>query len=59
MLKKHLTSQQWAQLEEKAVSGEILAVDLTRSLLSATAAAALKDRVDQLKRRLNPLLTVG
>lgn len=56
ILKKQLSSGQWSQLEALACAGEIQAVDLTRTLIAATASSELKEAVAQLKRRLNPLL---
>lgn len=56
ILKKQLTSDQWTQLERLARQGEIMAVELARVLIAATAGAELKEAVNQLKRRLNPLL---
>ncbi|GGS05427.1 replication initiator protein A [Deinococcus sedimenti] len=56
ILKKQLNADQWSQLEALACAGEIQAVDLTRTLIAATASTGLKEAVDQLRRRLNPLL---
>ncbi|QFP78533.1 replication initiator protein A [Deinococcus sp. AJ005] len=58
LLKKHLNAAQWSQLEHLAQRGEIGAVALTRELLEATARSAVKEQIDQLKRKLNPLLPV-
>ncbi|MDV6376270.1 replication initiator protein A [Deinococcus arenicola] len=58
LLKKHLNAGQWSQLEHLALCGEIGAVALTRELLEATARSALPQQINQLKRRLNPLLPV-
>jgi plasmid replication initiation protein len=56
ILKRHLNADQWAQLEALALRGEIQAVELTRSLVAATATSSLAQQVNQLKGRLNPLL---
>ncbi|GAA4015272.1 replication initiator protein A [Deinococcus rubellus] len=56
MLKKHLSAAQWQELEALAQRGDILAVDLSSSLIEATAKSCLSDRIEQLKRHLSPLL---
>ncbi len=50
-------TQQWALPENKTQSGEVLARDLTRSLLGVAASTFLGECVDQLKRCLSSLPT--
>lgn len=57
LLKKHLTREQWLRLEELCCSGEVQAVSLSRTLSGAiSSVTVLKAEVEQLKRKLNPLL---
>lgn len=55
-LRKKLSKDQWERLAEVCCSGEIQAVSLARTLAAALSAANLDEEIDQVKRRLNPLL---